>query len=252
MGGLTNRICDSFFNQMGFGAHKNQYQFQMFLCLVNILQSAWPLLCYFMYTSDIHIIFWLGPVPQYINLGVPLCGIVLNCMVTFFRFAPGMQAHDARVGCFSVFIILGAALIGAGFYVSSLTDQKKNELLHQCGETPMTARLDGEWQKMNTFYGNCDPERKKPITACPGFSAEFPNRVFINYLESLELEFGCTGFCRFWAKPIFEPEAEQGLRCATALAHHIEPVSFSVGWMTSIQGGLLVLVGLMLADYDHL
>lgn len=252
MGKWTNRICDAFFNRMDFGAHKNQGNFQMFLCFINILQSAWPMICYLMYTSDIHIIFWLGPSPQYINLGVPICGIILNCMVTFFRYAPGMRASDARIGCFSVFLILGSMLMGAGFWVTTLTEAKKIELLHHCGETPMTARLDAEWSKLNKFYGECDPERKKPIVACPGYTEEFPNRVFVNYLESLEIEFACTGFCRFWAKPIFYEHAEEGLRCATALAHHIEPVSYSVGWMTTIQGSILVAIGLMLADYDHL
>lgn len=205
-----------------------------------------------MYTSDIHIIFWLGPVPQYINLAVPICGIILNGMVTFFRFAPGMRAHDARVGCFSVFLILGSLLMGAGAWVFTMTEEKKRELLHFCGETPMTARLDREWSKLNTFYGECDPDRKKVITQCPGYSEAFPNRVFVNYLESLELEFRCTGFCRFWAKPIFNSDAEQGLRCATALAHHIEPVQFNVGFMTALQGLVLLVIGLMLADYDHL
>lgn len=252
MGYFTNRICDAFFNKMDFGAHKNQLQFQMFLCLVNIMQSVWPILCYLMYTSDIHIVFWLGPTPQYINLGVPVCGIILNVMVTFFRFAPGMRAQDAKVGCFSVFLILGAALIGAGAYVYSHTEQKRSELLHTCGETPMTARLDSEWKKLNTFYSACSPDRSKPIVACPGFTDEFPNRVFVNYLESLEIEFECTGFCRFWAKPIFNEQAEPGLRCATALAHHIEPVAMSVGMMTMLQGAILLTIGLMLADYDHL
>jgi len=252
MGYYINRICDAFFNHADFGAHKNQYQFQGFLCLVNLLQSFWPIVCYMMYTSDIHILFWLGPTPQYINLAVPLCGIVLNVMVTFFRFAPGMRANDARVGCFTVFLVLGSCLLGAGFYVHTLTEQKRQELLHYCGETPMTARLDREWTKLNSFYGECDPARKKPITTCPGYTEEFPNRVFVNYLESLEIEFQCTGFCRFWAKPIFEPTAEQGLRCATALATHIEPVAFSVGFMTAVQGACLLVIGLMLADYDHL
>lgn len=248
----TNHVCDTFFTRMDFGAHRNQGQFQAFLCLVNIVQSIWPILCYFMYTSDIHTVFWLGPTPQYVNLGVPCCGIILNLMVTFFRFAPGMKAEDARIGCFSVFIALGSLLMGAGFWVFTLTEQKRVELLHYCGETPMTARLDSEWRALNDFHASCDPSRKKPIHTCPGFTDEFPNRVFVNYLESLEIEFGCTGFCRFWAKPLFEPDAEQGLRCATALATHLQPVQYSVGMMTAIQGGLLLAVGLMLADYDHL
>ena len=116
----------------------------------------------------------------------------------------------------------------------------------------MTRKLENQWQQLNTFYEDCDPKRKKAVTQCGGFSEEFPNRLFVNYLESLELDFECVGFCKFWAKPIFDNDIEPGLRCATALGKHVRTIAGTVGFPTVCCGGALNIVGIMLAFYEHL
>jgi len=248
---LINRFCDSFFNYLGFGAHKNVYQFQGFLCLLNILLSAWPLLCYFLYSTDFHIVFWLGPVPQYVNLIVPLCMLLLNLGVQYFGIFSNM-AHTARITCFLMFLIIGSILLGAGLYVVTLAEGTATELTSKCGQTPLTAKLDSEWGRLNAFYEACDPKRQLMITQCPGYSETFPNRVYVNYLESLEYEFDCVGFCQFWAKPIFSSEAELGKRCASTLGKHVGAVSVMVGFPTAIQGAAMITIGLCLSGYQHL
>jgi len=249
---IVTTICDAVFNSVGFGAHENVLQFQGFLCLLNILLSSWPLICYFVYSTDFHVVFWLGPVPQYVNLMVPLCMLTLNIGVNYFGFWHKAMANTARVSCFLLFFIVGAALLGAGLYVVTIAEAKAHELTSKCGETPITAKLDGEWARLNAFYEACDPSRQKEITQCPGYSDTFPNRVYVNYLESLEYEFQCVGFCQFWAKPIFSDDAELGKRCASILGKHVGAVSGMVGFPTAIQGAIMITIGICLSGYDHL
>jgi len=247
-----NNLCDCVFDFLNFGAHKNQYQFQLFLCLLNILFSVWPLLCFFWFQADIHVLFWLGPTPQYVCLGVPVVLLVLNLCITMFRFTPGSQgAIGAQVSCFMIFLAVGSVLIGAGAYVFMITDMTAIELTHHCGEKLMTRRLESEWSQLNSFYGKCDPKRKMGVDKCPGFEDTFPDQTFVNYLEALELEFGCTGFCRFWAKPLFNQASDSAHRCASSVAEHIYPTAYTVGVATAGLGLALILVGICLGRYDH-
>jgi len=250
---LINNACDFVFNQLGFGAHdgKQAYNFQLFLCLLNICLSAWPLMCYLLYSTDMHIVFWLGNVPQYVNLLVPVILVCLNIGVNVFQCCH-YQAHCARVGCFVLFTVLGAILLGAGMYVMMIAEQKAVELIHHCGTDPMARKLENEWQNLNMFYSSCDPTRKVDITQCGGFSEAFPNRVFTNYLEQIEYEFGCVGFCEFWAKPLFNHEADLAVRCASALGEHVGAIAVTVGTPTAIMGASLVYIGVLLSGYDHL
>lgn len=249
---IVNTICDTFFNYLGFGAHENMYQFQGFICLMNILLSAWPLLCYFVYSTDFHVVFWLGPVPQYVNLLVPVCMVCLNLGVNYFGFFNKSMAHTARISCFLLFLIIGAVLLGAGLYVVTIAEAAAVELTVECGQTPVTAKLDNEWARLNAFYEACDPKRQKEVTQCPGFSDTFPNRVYVNYLEQLEYEFECVGFCQFWSKPIFTDDAQLGQRCASSVGKHVGAVGAMVGLPTAIMGAAFITIGICLSSYDHL
>lgn len=247
-----NGFCDGVFECLNFGAHKNQYQFQLFLCLVNIVLSVWPILCFFLYTSDIHVVFWLGDTPQYVTLAVPLVLLVLNLAISVFRFTPGSQGQmGAQLSCFMIFLVVGSVLLGAGTYVFMITDMRATELTHHCGEKLMTRRLESEWSALNSFYGQCDPKREMRIDDCEGFEDKFPDPVFVNYLEALELEFDCTGFCRFWAKPLFNQAAGEQ-RCASAVAEHIYSTAYTVGVATAGLGAFLILIGVCLGRYDNL
>lgn len=245
--------CDYIFNFLGFGAHEGKavYNFQLFLCLLNIVLSAWPMICYFMYSTDVHIVFWLGAIPQYVNLMVPIVLIALNIGVNVFQCC-SFQAHCARLGCFMLFLVLGSILAGAGLFVFSLATSKETELIHHCGTDPVARKLENEWQSLNAFYMACDPTRKLPITNCPGYSETFPNRVFANYLESIEYEFDCVGFCEFWAKPLYNHQSDLAKRCATQLGKHVGSVGDTIGVPTAIMGLSFITIGVLLSLYEHL
>merc|ERR1719235_1088318 len=106
------------------------------------------------------------------------------------------------------------------------------------------------WRKLNMFYDRCDKTRVKDIVQCPGYTRAFPNRVFVDYLEELEYEFNCVGFCSFLAKPIFNRQSELGNRCASKLGKHVEGISLMVGMPTAQLGGILITIGVCLSGYE--
>lgn len=245
---------DKVFTQLDFGAHKNPCYFQLFLCVCNVALSIYPVLCYFTILNSIHIVFWLGTGPQYVTLGVPLVLLLLNLCVSLFRVAKPRH-HAAKVGCTTLFLVLGSLLIGAGYYVQNTANVASRELIEGCGSTPMTARLEAEHARLTTFMQNCQRSRRRHvdfIALCPGFERAFPNRVFVNYLEELEDDYQCVGFCKFWAQPLFNPDAERGLRCASALGHDLKQAGAVAGFPTTMIGISLIALGILLAGYDHL
>lgn len=250
---IVTEGCDLFFNTMGFGVHKNAMQFQLFLCLLNICFSFWPIICYLIYTSDIHVVFWLGPLPQIVNLAVPVCLLTLNLGVNFFQLCgQNLRAKTARIGCFSQFLIIGCFMLGGGFAVFTEAEVKSNEIINHCGETEQTRMLEQEWERANAFHAECDASRRMEVTQCPGFRDEFPDDVFIDYLYQLEFEFMCTGFCKFDAKPLFNRDALPGVRCATMIGNHVASIAGTVGTPTILLGAALSTVGVLLSQYDHL
>lgn len=247
-------MLDSVFEFGGFGAHKHACTFHLFICLMNVMLSTYPLLCYFAYSSNSHVVFWVGNIPQIVNLGVPCALLLLNISINIFQCS-AMRAHHAQISCFTLFFVLGALIIGSGYYVHIHTTRVAEELLDHCGQTPMTKRIETEWGKLNAFAQKCEErtgEWPEYLSKCRGFGEAFTNRVYVNYIEDLEYDFDCTGFCRFWAKPIFNFEAERGLRCATALGKEVIVAGEAVALPTILLGVGLVVVGTCLAGYDHL
>lgn len=256
---LINRPCDWVFNVLNVGAHESTWTFQLFLCVLNVTLSAWPIICYFLYSADVHSCFWLGTAPQLVSLMVPLVLLGMNGGVQVFLMCKA-EADNARIGCFMLFTLLGSILLGASIYITVLAEGTAQDLVHECGSTPLTSRVEHEWQRLDKFYGACDPKRKMAVTACPGFEDEFPGKqkVLVSYLETLEKDFECVGFCQFWAKPIFMGDAASpqdpldAPRCASALGMHLHYTAHFVGGPISALGIVLLLVGFCLAGYNGL
>lgn len=138
-----------------------------------------------------------------------------------------------------------------------------NDLLERCGNGHMrdaaSRELEATWKKLDGFYEQCDPLRKKPIRTCPGFSASFPSPApMVRYLEVLETKKGCSGFCQFGAKPLFT--SGQGLsgrsqfpvRCATILSNEMRHISLGIGVPSVAFGCAIALMAFCLWHYDNL
>lgn len=252
---LINRTCDALFNYFGFGAHKNSGRLQVFLCVINVVFSIWPITCYLIYSTDIHVVYWLGKWPQYTNLCVPLCLLCLNLGVNYFQCFT-IRAKAARLGCVSLFMVLGAILMLAGGVVMVEADTVSGNLIRRCGNDPLSAKLQSTWTGVKDFITKCDPTFVKSVESCPDFLAQgfrSPDElIYYAYLVEVEWEFECAGFCEFYARPLFNRNAETGTRCSSALGREIENVIITVGLPTFVVGAALLTVGLCLAGYDHL
>lgn len=251
---IVNRVLDKVFDFLSIGAYDQKaYHMQAFLCFVLICCSIPPMIMYALYSLNIHVLFWMGMLPQYTNLSVPLTQLCLNIAVLIVRITKPRR-RIAQWTCFVVFILLGSIQVAGGLSVMVLSGHVSEDLINGCGESTLTARIESEWQRLNSFYTECRRTEGKVmrIEECPNFGTAFPNLVYVHYIEDIEMDYQCTGFCQFWSKPLFNLEADHSVRCATALGEEMRSVGYLVGLPTLIQGSVLVSVGCCLFMYDHL
>merc|ERR1711998_348212 len=98
--------------------------------------------------------------------------------------------------CGLVVGLLGAQVFSKGFFTSEL-------LFEHCSAAPGARELESAFTKLDAFYGKCDPTHTMPIRKCIGFNETFPPPApMVRYLEILELNKHCAGFCRFAAMPL--------------------------------------------------
>jgi hypothetical protein len=250
---LVTRILDQLFTVLNLRAQENTAYLQMLICLINCVFSIFPIVMYFVFSNNIHVMFWLGMAPQYANLSVPISLCFLNVgvnVITTLR----LQTKTSQKLCFVLFLLLGSVNIGAGAWVLLEAGRVEQDLIHECGSTTLTARIEADWQRLSQFYATCQATAGKAIfiQECPNFVSTFPNRVYVNYIEDVEIDYSCVGFCQFWAQPIFNLDADRGLRCATALGEEMNNVGNKVGIPTMIIGIVIGTWGVCLLLYDHL
>jgi hypothetical protein len=252
VGRLITKTYDFLFEVLQIQPQANFGQAFLFGIVAAAAVSAYPVLVWSIYSRDLHILFWLGQAPTYGLLAIPAtCALmlILGPMVKCCR----MRYRSTKRFCTTIWILAGIALLAIGFYVFVEVITVSNRLLKKCGDDPLSKELDDLWTRLDKFYEACDPQRRKTITSCKGYGKTFKNDdEFLTYLEDVELQFGCTGFCEFWAKPLFDKHSDSALRCATSLGQHLETLAVTVGVPVIVFGGAFLTVGICMGGYDHL
>lgn len=112
-----------------------------------------------------------------------------------------------------------------------------------------------EWQHLNAIRRQCVAaagSEAVDMRHCPGF-AQHQGSEHAAYLQQLEDDFRCTGFCRFWAPPLFVAgRAEAGKRCASALGAEVQRVGHLIAWPVVASGAVVIFLGAVLGAYEHL
>jgi len=260
----VTKSIDFFFDVAGFDAHTNPVWFQFFLILVNLAFSVYPIVCLLIFYNDVHVLFWLGSAPFYVNISVPIAITSLNIGTTICKCTKP-RPGTAKVLCFILFLLIGSVLMGAGAFMHYESSNVSEELIHDCGETPLTSTVETEWQDLWNFYQKCQAQTGyvEIITACPGYGTKFPDKdtagaqnhlehEYVDYLESVEIDFECVGFCNFLAKPLFNMDSDRELRCATAIGERIQSIGKLIAWPTMATGLFVCCLGACLAAYEHL
>lgn len=251
---LITSWIDWFFSSLKISAHGNGGNFHLFILFANVVFSIWPIFCYFIAATNVHIIFWMGTAPQYVNLLVPCAMTCLNFGVTLFQCF-NMGTATAKVGCVLLFLCVGSVLVAAGAYVLNLSAEVSEDLTYGCGSTKMTQKIQDKWERLHAFYDHCadmQGERPDMIQQCPGYGDTFGEDIFAKYIQDMEYDYNCQGFCRFWSRPLYNQDANPGLRCASAIGEEVDRVGDWVGLPTIANGAIIVLVGLCLSGYDHI
>jgi hypothetical protein len=250
---FVTRILDKVFTCLNLRAQEGLFFLQVFICFINLVFSIYPIIMYFVYSNNIHVMFWMGNAPQYANLTVPMSLCFLNVGVNIVSNLK-LETKRAQKVCFFLFCMLGCINMSAGLWVFLEARRVSEDLIDECGSTTLTARIEAEWQRLSAFYQTCQVTAGKMIyiQECPGFAQVFPNRVYVNYIEDVEIDYNCVGFCQFWAQPIFNMDSDRGLRCATALGLEMKSVGNIIGLPTACIGAIIVTWGICLAMYDHL
>lgn len=246
-------LLDKVFSALNLNVQDGPLRLQLFICGLNFMFSIYPMVCYFIYKENVHVLFWMGMAPQYANLSTPFSLCALNVGVNVVTTLK-MATKSTQRMFFVLFCVLGSINMGAGAWVLIEAARVSEDLIHYCGSTTLTARIEAEWQRLNTFYSQCQVTAGKMIyiQECPNYAVTFPNRAYANYIEDMEIDYSCVGFCQFWAPPLYNLDADRTLRCATALGEQMTHIGKVIGLPTMAIGTIIVTIGMCLAMYDHL
>mmetsp|Transcript_121042 Transcript_121042/g.353730 ORF Transcript_121042/g.353730 Transcript_121042/m.353730 type:complete len:261 (-) Transcript_121042:74-856(-) len=250
---LTRNI-DHVVDNFDFGKH-TACVFVLSILVVVLLLSAEPLILFFELRDNVHIAFWLGPVPIWLNLAVPisLCQMFLIIVCLNCR-----QSHHCIKGTLLCwFTTNGIALIGYGIYAIVHATAVSQELLHDCGSGSFSGQIQAEWERLHTFLEDCKRQEGTTdmfVQQCPGFAAMEapPHYVYVTYIEEMESDYNCQGFCQFHRESLFNTESYQGDSCSQAVGQHLAQVGVEVGTPMVIIGGLVIGLGLCFQHYKHL
>eukprot|EP00928_Gymnodinium_smaydae_P070552 TRINITY_DN54363_c0_g1_i1.p2 TRINITY_DN54363_c0_g1~~TRINITY_DN54363_c0_g1_i1.p2 ORF type:complete len:255 (+),score=56.18 TRINITY_DN54363_c0_g1_i1:182-946(+) len=232
-----------------------QWAFHMMVFFVNLMLAIPNIVAYFILDANTHVIFWMGLGPTYVNLLVPamllcvsMCLPVLNCI--------SMKGHRVKNVVFTFFIFAGGVLVCGGIYVLKECYEVSGELLSTCGTSPLTSKIDSEWQRLGAFHDACAQQLGTQdvfVDACPGFAeVRKGHEFYVDYAEQLEQDYGCQGFCRD-RQPLFvDSESFEKISCNVAIGSEVHRVAYLVGIPTVCTGVIIFFFGQCLSHYDHI
>lgn len=237
---------------------------QLFLLMLNLVLSIYPLIIYFSLSSTVHVEFWLGDTPKSANIAIPVLFLLVNVVIGYIKCVR-LNARAVQVLLVSTLLIIGPLWVGIGIYVCVSAVNVAEDLDTACGTTSMTAVLQVETDRLNTFYAWCKSQYAMlhNIQQCPGFAQTFPAPVYVEYIAAMENDFGCAGFC-YDAEPVFNMDGENtyyrqihnmiggSLTCADAIGEEMKAVASAVGTVTSFYGVSIIVFGLCIAGYEHI
>mmetsp|Transcript_106670 Transcript_106670/g.299690 ORF Transcript_106670/g.299690 Transcript_106670/m.299690 type:complete len:256 (-) Transcript_106670:128-895(-) len=255
MGYLITLWLDALYDRFDCGgSHKNIWSFQLYMLAANVLVSLYPLTCYFTICQNVHVLFWVGAAPGYVTLLVPAMVFTLNFVFGFLQCAK-RDGAKTKASCVSTLTMMGVVFLVAGSYVTWLAYDSTMSLTQQCGKDGLTKRVQSKWDELRRFHEECCKRKGMDdvfIQQCKGFGSKFGDNFYAEYLEDLEYDYDCQGFCQFWARPLFNENGELGRRCVVDLGQEVVKVVYIVGLPSMGFGVFLLLSGACVFGYQHL
>mmetsp|Transcript_42052 Transcript_42052/g.121501 ORF Transcript_42052/g.121501 Transcript_42052/m.121501 type:complete len:268 (+) Transcript_42052:113-916(+) len=232
--------------------------FYCFLLLTSFFLSFFPLVCYFTVSRNPHIEFWLGMEPRLICLIVPGLLALLVLSMPLIK-SQNFSQRSVHVLVFLLFVSAGASMITSAVHLETVALGVSETLVYRCGSAGGASHeVEQNWQQVNAFRRRCVDEvgsQNVDVKRCPGFSQllDSEHKAYVAYLQELESDFECAGFCRFWASPLFAVgHVRAGRRCASAVGQEVARTGHLIAGPVIFSGLAVIAVGGLLAAYDHL
>lgn len=180
------------------------FTFACFLMYIFPLLSAWHV------GFDGNVMFWIGLTAfLWLLLPIPILFIV-NFVMQLRNPRPkrSMILACLVVPCVSFFLIGGILKFQSGAIETKLGGR-------DCATWPRMRALDLSWQQANSFLEGCRAANPAfgsglLIQTCPGYEDHMwdtGNNEFWPYLQFLEANYGCVGFCKSEGSPLWSRPA---------------------------------------------
>lgn len=255
MGQCATQVVDAVLGFMKFGGPGTACALHVTVSVAVALLAIYPLVCYFSLAGNVHVAFWMGAVPELVCIASPAALLSLGFVAPVLDCTRSNPVSVKAI-LIATFVGVGSVVMLAGLYVVQLGLLVSHDLISSCGSAALTQQVEAEWDRLSTFREACaeqQGEKEIYVQQCAGFDQmqQPPHAIFVDYIEELEEEYDCQGFCRFWARPLFAGE-EGGRRCASVLGEEMHNLAYMVGFPVAAVGILAAGLGAMLAHYDHL
>lgn len=230
---------------------------------------------------DLHLRFWLGEVPQ-----LALASLSASLALTLFALCYTDWVHSQRLhqrnlrrhgakgnldspsllsrrslrSLFFLLAFFAFSSTGLALLTVHFGHAMASMLGGRCGHSGTTHAIEHTHEKLRVFRNQCHKnhmDRSKPVDQCPGYiDAVPPPAPYATYIKLLEMESGCTGFCKRGHGTLFARPGSASIRsrqtCAAYLGGYIRTVSLVVAVPVIIMGAFLTVVGVALLLYEDL
>lgn len=252
---LTDLVMASAFTSSTFSYH-GWNLFAALHCLSCFMLFSWPFLTAWNLSLDDNILYWMGSYLFWWILAIPFFFLAVYAVAVIIRPEKSLMIGSFVIPCVTIFLLGGSLQAKVGLLSTKLRNR-------DCGTFPLIRKLEVSLFEAQKQHEQCLEAAIHPNVLFPSCSQykkgleEGENGKHWPYLQSLEANFECTGFCNP-GEPLWTYHKEAGKDpCASALALFLETrvahaaqqmmgyailLTFvSVGWVFATKPSILLL-----------
>lgn len=227
--------------------------FHLFVFVLNTSLSVPNVIFYCVLDASVHVIFWMGHGPASVNLLVPSVLMCVSMSLPIFTICQ-LSRKFLRRGLCLVYMVASSVIVGGGGMVLLQAMEVSNDLIYTCGAGELSGKIQTEWKRLWLFRKDCAEKEGNEdilIQQCPGFDAYVKgHETYVDYIQTMEEDFDCAGFCQFFEKPLFNFEGKR--RCASLIGQEVIAIGWVIGLPTLCTGFVTIFFGIMFQQYEHI
>jgi len=237
----------------GFGQSQKKFIFHLFVFLLNCALSVPNIIFYYCLDASVHVLFWMGHGPASVNLLVPSVLFCVSLSLPLLTLI-ALPRRCLKVSLNLIYMVASAVILGGGGLVLLQAMEVSNDLIYTCGGSELSGKIQTEWKRLWQFRKDCAEKEGNDdmlVQQCPGFDAMVKgHEEYVDYIQAMEEDFDCAGFCQFFEKPLFNFEGNR--RCASLIGQDVLAIGWVVGLPTLCTGCITIFFGIMFQGYEHI